>query len=283
MSDESPRSPGERRAWRTDQEWSRLRERIEAAEPLPGRPRLPSWWVAAAAAAVVLIAAGSRWQLAHRAPSEVRTVATAAGERIVIHLADRSLVTVGPASTIRYRAGGMAREVEVEGLAAFDVVHDAARPFVVHAKNAVATDLGTRFVVRAYAADSGVEVAVASGAVSLSNVARSTSIELRAGDVGRVGTTGTPSAGPRARAARDTAWIDGRLAFDDEPLTDVAVELGRWFDVEIRIADPALARRRVSAVYNAPSLADVIDALTTTFDARAERDGRVVTLSARSR
>ena len=284
MSDETPRPPSERRAWRTDQEWNRLRERIEAAEPLPAQR---GWLVAArwigAAAAVVLAAAGIRWELARRTSPDVRTAVTAAGERIVLRLADSSLVTLGPATTVRYRATGTRREVEVDGLAAFDVRHDATRPFFVRAKNAVATDLGTKFVVRAYAADSGVEVAVTSGAVRLSGVERSLTLELRAGDVGRVSAGGAVSAAAPARAARDTAWIDGRLAFDDEPLADVAVELERWFDVEVRIPDSALAHRRVSAVYTSPSLTGVAEALAATFDAGVQRAGRVVIILPRTR
>src|SRR5262249_49672936 len=142
-------------------------------------------------------------------------------------------------------------------------------------------DLGTRFVVRAYAADSGVEVAVTSGAVSLSGPR--SALDLQAGEAGRVSPAGIVSAVAHARTASDTAWIDGRLGFAEEPLGDVALELERWFDVEIRISDSTLARRRVSAVYNNPSLTGVVEALATTFDARVARTGRVVTISLRTR
>jgi transmembrane sensor len=257
-----------------------LRARIETAEPLRERRPWPRW--IAAAAAIVIAVAGIRWGVAARSSVDARSVTTAAGERLVLRLADSSVVTVGPVSTVRYRMSGTRREIDVDGLAAFAVVHDARRPFVVRAKNALATDLGTRFVVRAYAADSGVEVAVTSGAVSLSGPSRST-LDLRAGEAGRVSPAGLVSAVARARTASATAWLDGSLAFDDEPLGDVAVELERWFDVEIRISDSTLARRRVSAVYNNPSLTGVVEALATTFDARVARTGRVVTISPRTR
>jgi transmembrane sensor len=280
VSDELGRRGDERRAWRTDQEWSHLRTRIETADPLREPRRWPRW--IAAAAAVVIAIAGIRWSVVARRSEETRSVTTASGDRLVLRLADSSVVTLGPASTVRYRMSGTRREVDVDGLAAFTVVHDARRPFVVRAKNAQATDLGTRFVVRAYAADSGVEVAVTSGVVGLSGLSRSTLV-LQAGEAGRVSPAGLVSAVARARTASDTAWIDGRLAFDDEPLERVALELERWFDVEIRISDSTLARRRVSAVYNNPSLSGVVEALATTFDARVARTGRVVTFSPRTR
>jgi transmembrane sensor len=284
VSDE-PRPTHERRAWRTDQQWDRLRERMDAAEPLPVSAawwRRPASWIAAAAA-VGLAVAGIRWQMAREATREVRSVSTAAGERLELRLADSSLVTLGPSTTLHYRSTRTRREAEVVGLAAFTIVHDSARPFAVHAKTAVATDIGTKFVVRAYEADSGVEVAVASGIVKLTSAVPSAPLYLRSGEVGRVTVAGAVTPIARANVERDTAWIDGRLAFDDQPLSDVAAELERWFDVEIQIPDQSLAKRRVSAVYNTPSLAGILDALTTTFGARVERHGRVVTIVPRTR
>ena len=284
MSDE-PRPTHERRSWRTDQEWDRLRERIDAAEPLTASA---PWWrrpasLLAAAAAVAFGAAGIHWQRSREAAREVRSVSTGVGERLELRLADSSLVTLGPSTNLHYRATRSRREAEVSGLVAFTIVHDASRPFAVHAKNAVAIDIGTRFVVRAYDADTSVEVAVASGTVKLTGAGQSAPLYLRGGDVGRVNTAGAVAPIARASVERDTAWIDGRLAFEDEPLADIAGDLERWFDVEIRIPDASLGRRRVSAVYNTPSLAGILDALATTFGARVERHGRVVTIVPRMR
>ena len=39
-----------------------------------------------------------------------------------------------------------------------------------------------------------------------------------------------------------TAWVDGRLVFNDESLRDVAAELSRWFDVDIRVVGGPLAK-----------------------------------------
>jgi len=280
VSDE-PRPTHERRPWRTDLEWDRLRARVEAAEPLPVSPpwwRRPASWIAAAAA-IALGVAGIRWQLLRASTREVRAVSTGIGERLELRLGDSSLVTLGPSTTLRYRATGSRREAEVVGLAAFTIVHDATRPFAVHAKNALAIDIGTKFIVRAYAADTSVEVAVASGTVKLTSAKGSSPLYLRGGDIGRVNNAGAVNPVARASIERDTAWIGGRLAFENEPLADVAADLERWFDVEIRIPDPSLAKRRVSAVYNAPSLAGILDALATTFGARVERHGGVITIA----
>jgi transmembrane sensor len=286
VSDEN--LPPERRAWRTDDEWNRLRERISAAKDVAAAPRSPFRrpivWAAAAATLVIAAALGSR--ASHREPALAAAIeqvaTTGVGERLTVHLDDSSRVTLGPRSTLRYAVSGVRREVRLDGIADFTVSHDATRPFVVRAKNAVVVDVGTEFVVRAYAADSTVEVAVTSGIVALSGTA-TPSIELRAGDAGRVTADGTPALAPALAAASSTrsmaAWMDGRLVFDDAPLSIVVAELSQWFDVEIRVTDARLARRRVSAVYSQPSLAGALNALTATLGARYERAGRVITIA----
>lgn len=284
MSDTLRPEPPERRAWRTDAEWQRLRERIDGSELDTASPRWSHgrWWLTAAAA-IIVVSLGLKSYFARQHAPTVRTASTAAGERIAIHLADSSVVTLGPASTIRYVLTADRREVELVGLADFSVVHDRARPFIVRAKNAVTIDLGTEFVVRAYASDSSVQVAVTSGSVSLSGADTSRAVKLRPGNLGRVGADGVALPAPNGDAAARAAWVDGRLVFDDEPLSDVVAELSRWFDVEIHVPAESLTRRRVSAVYNSPSLAGVLDGLAATLDARYERAGRVVTILPRNR
>jgi transmembrane sensor len=149
----------------------------------------------------------------------------------------------------------------------------------VRAKNAVVTDVGPEFVVRAYAADSGVDVSDTSGVVAVSGGGgASDSVELRAGDVAFVTANGRAAkvAGTSARTL--AAWVQGHLVFDDVPLSTVAVELGRWFDVQIRIPDQEVARRRLSARYNGSTLSGVLDAITATLPVRYERADNVVTI-----
>ncbi|MGH2900192.1 MAG: FecR family protein, partial [Solirubrobacteraceae bacterium] len=180
-------------------------------------------------------------------------------------------------STIRYSASATGRSVTLEGVADFSVVHDGTRPFRVRAKNAVVTDVGTEFVVRAYAADSGVDVSVSSGIVAVLGGAPD-SVELRAGQVAFVAANGRIAQVTGASAQTLTAWVHDRLVFDDVPLSTVAAELGRWFDVQIRIPDQQLARRRLIAAYTRTTLSGVLDAIAATLPVRYERTGNVVTI-----
>lgn len=272
-----------RRPWHTDDEWNRLRERIEGAEVSRVTGRHARWPIAAAAALIAAAALAIGWHRTRRADDTPRVAMTAAGERIVIRLADSSIVTLGPASTARYVVNARRREVQLDGLGDFKVVHDDKRPFVVRAGNAVATDLGTEFVVRAYHRDSSAEVAVTEGSVSLGSVKSPVSIELQPGDVGTLTPAGVPTTIGGERAATRAAWVEGRLVFDDEPLSVVVDELNRWFAADVRIEGKSLSRRRVSAVYNSPSLTGVLDAIEATLGVRVERNGRVVVITAGAR
>jgi transmembrane sensor len=163
------------------------------------------------------------------------------------------------------------------------VRHSAERPFTVRARNAVARDLGTEFTVRAYAGEPAVNVAVSHGSVSLAARSGGTPGVLRAGDVGSVAADGSVRLDPGAGTGRWTGWVDGRLTFEAERLDAVAAELSRWYDADVRIADPGLAARRVTAVYASPSIEQVLDALSAATGSRWERSGSAYVLSAPTR
>jgi transmembrane sensor len=288
VTDHDSKEP--RRSWRTDAEWEALKSRIDAAEAflVPAGNSTPrrvaDWWRRGAAplrvAAVIVIAVALAFGVRARvATPEARTVVTGRAERMVVRLGDSSVVTLGPSSTLRYSVTGSGRTFELEGLADFLIAHDPRRPAIVRAAHAQAIDIGTRFVVRAYRGESEVRVAVSSGVVALSTLgANARRVELNAGDVGSLRATDSVAVTRRGDVPSYMAWMEGRLAFDDQSLAEVAAELSRWFDVEIRIAHPSLERRRITAVYNNPSLSAVLDALALTVGARYERVGRTVTL-----
>ncbi|HEY4130478.1 MAG TPA: FecR domain-containing protein [Gemmatimonadaceae bacterium] len=252
----------------------------------------------ATVAASGLLAAGGAFVMArartshHAATSVWHLVATAAGERKSARLSDGSVIELGPASTIRWTESDERRDVELTGLADFRVAHDSIRPFTVHARDAQVTDIGTEFVVRAYASDSATRVSVLSGTIDLARrtrranqdtAARAASITLRAGDVGILGPSRVVRLAGAASLVGDSAWLRGALRFDDVRLDDVAIELGRWFGASISIDDPGLSRRRVTAIYAHPELPSVVGAIAATVGAAVVRDGQSYHLRMRGR
>jgi len=265
---------------------------------LPMRPsrrlapvRPATRWRASAlrAAAVIAVLAGGTalWQQARDtgdAASGARSYATSVGERDSLRLPDGSRVVLGPGSSLEVAAGygGTSRVVRLRGEAYFVVQHDAARPFVVHAGDASVEDLGTAFVVRSGAAGR-VVVAVTEGSVRLQRARAGDApanagagIVLRAGDRGALAAAGPATAERGAAGAADLAWTEGRLVFDDATAGDVAAALRRWYGIELRFADAALADRHLTASFRDEPVDDVLRVIALALGARLERQGDTV-------
>jgi ferric-dicitrate binding protein FerR (iron transport regulator) len=284
---EALRAQGASRAeWDVEKGWRSVQARRAWLALRTPRP-IVRW---AAAAAVLLGVAVSSWRMLpavrgteHASAGEWREVAVPRGTRGRIDLPDGSTVTLNAASRLRYRAGAdsAAREVVLDGEAFFVVKHDASRPFRVRASRATVEDVGTRFVVSSYAG-SAPTVVVAEGAVALraTRAGNAGGARLTAGMLGRLEPTDSVAT-RRVDAARYTAWTDGRLILDNATLDVAAMTLERWFDVDVRLADAALATRRVNAEFRGESLADVLATLSAALDLEVRRDGRRVTIAAR--
>ncbi|MEO8575898.1 MAG: FecR domain-containing protein [Gemmatimonadales bacterium] len=236
---------------------------------------------AIAAAAVVAIGLAS-WlsrgkdtvqQAAQPAP---RFLATGVGVRDSLRLPDGSQVVLGPLSSVAVAAGfgEKAREVEVRGDAWFDVVHDEAKPFTVHAGSATIVDVGTRFAVRSDAFE-GVAVSVAEGSVSLRPVNSSLQqgVILKAGDNGLVKSGGQVVTRRGGANPDDLAWLRGSLVFREAPIDEVKASMRRWYGLELRFADSSLASRHITATFNGESPDRVLDVLKLILGADIERRG----------
>jgi ferric-dicitrate binding protein FerR (iron transport regulator) len=146
------------------------------------------------------------------------------------------------------------------GVAHFDVAAGKPLPFRVRAGNAVITATGTSFAVRAYEGDSTVLVSVTEGTVD---------VALRDGDAKETVTAGNAvrivgdTIAPLDAAARDLAmaWTRDTLIFENMSVKNVLTELGRWFDMSPKLADPSLGDRTVSLRLALKSSGDAIKAL----------------------
>ncbi len=249
-------------------------------------PRMASarmgWRMAAVAAGVLLalglgIAVGSGRRVGG-ANVLGREYVTTPGQRETVTLRDGSQFTLAPGSRLRVAAdfGVGARRVNLTGEAFFTVVHNERVPFTVEAGNAVMTDIGTTFDVRAYDADRVVQVAVTDGHVSLRSTHMAGAL-LGAGDLGVVFPTGATSVSHGADVAGLTAWREGRLVFRDTPLDRALTELSRWYGITIMA--PAVGARRITATVDQPTPTAALDMLAPAVGARYAVRGDTVILT----
>jgi ferric-dicitrate binding protein FerR (iron transport regulator) len=246
----------------------------------------------ASAATLLLVTTGAlRWRRGATdvaTPVALREYTTARGERSEVTLVDGTRVWLGADSRLRTMAGyGVAdRQVELVGQAYFAVSHDGRRPFRVYAGGTVAEDLGTEFDVRSYPEDSDVVVVVASGLVAMRRPATAiraaSTVKLVGGQMGRLDREGSMTVTSGVDTATALAWRDGRLAFDQRPLTQVLRELGRWYDLTVVLEDSSLAAVPVTITLDRHPADEALEIVSRVVGLRYTREGRVVRLTART-
>src|SRR5690349_17398343 len=115
---------------------------LRTGSTVPARRWPPFAIPAIAAAAVVGVGVTLYWHSlendGYTSPTAAQTFATAVGKRDSVRLSDGTRVLLAPESrlTVAMGYGKKVRELELTGEAYFDVHHDAAHPFVVHAGGA---------------------------------------------------------------------------------------------------------------------------------------------------
>jgi transmembrane sensor len=209
-----------------------------------------------------------------------RTYTTLPGQRARVAFASGTEMLLAPATTLIVRANpaGQDIDVHVSGEAMFHVVPGARRSFRVHAGQAVAAVLGTRFVVRHYQGDAVSRVVVADGRVALRS--RSDMHVLDGHTMGIVDDSGQVRVVPKADITEYTAWTTGTLVFRDTPARDAIAELSRAYGVDIRLADSAVGAQPISwtVTITQRSLNDVLDLLGDGLGVHAIRRGQIITL-----
>jgi transmembrane sensor len=236
---------------------------LASCEHLQQPTRTPaSWHVrtlgAAVAIGLVLVAgamSGRVWLEA--------TVRTQASEWRSMTLNDGSFVSVGPRTELRDRFGDQQRLLSLSrGEAVFQVAKDPSRPFVVEAGLAIVRATGTRFGVERREHD--VVVTVEEGTVVVSDGnGRSGSVSLTVAEQLTVSGVWPPVV-QHVDAARELAWSNRRLVFDNDTVAAAAAEFNRRNRVQL-IVDPALASEQARGVFQADDPASFADSIAATL------------------
>ena len=243
------------------------------------------YWQTAAAAVLVLSLAAVLW-IARRPGTQL--MSTAVGQQSHVTLADGSQLTLNTNTLVAITLAPTRRDIYLRrGEAHFDVVHDASRPFYVHAGDAVIRDVGTQFEVRLNSArnidvlvDEGqVEVrgpGAAGGPAGAENETAGAAAgwvrALSAGEQLRI-------AGPRLeimsvsprQVADDLAWREGALVFQGEPLSQALTEVGRYTRTRIVLTGSDIASLPISGRFRTDDLPGFFQALQAALPVRVSQ------------
>jgi ferric-dicitrate binding protein FerR (iron transport regulator) len=187
------------------------------------------------------------------------------GARVEFFLPDSTRGWLNSGSKLKYpTVFSKKRTVELTGEAWFDVKHHAASEFVVSVCDMDVKVLGTQFNVSAYSGDDFTNVTLEEGKVEINgktgvfnqvltpNEKISFNKEVKAVTLSKVDAT------------RFSAWKEGYLVIDNEPLGDVINRLERWYNVDINIQDETLKKYRFKATFKDEPLEEVLKLMAKT-------------------
>jgi transmembrane sensor len=238
-----------------------------------------------------------------------QTIETDRGERREVALADGSVLEVDPETRLRIRFDEDARRVTLErGRALFRVAKNPDRPFLVQADGTTVRAVGTAFGVERQ--KEGVVVTVAEGKVAvfatdsgplpegerMPNVSEAAAddgqgtaaiqpkpptplrrtrnrseVFLTAGQQVTMESSGSAQPVRKVDSDRELAWAKGRLVFDNETVAGAIEEFNRYNRVQLHVVEEALAKRLVSAVFDASDPESFIAFIQTVAPVRVTR------------
>ena len=236
-------------------------ELLDAAPSSPRVRRIDAWKIAAAVACLtVSFFLGFMAKVAWLD----RSIETELGEWRTVSLTDGTKVRIGPASQLRVAFGDDHRTIRlIRGEAMFDVAKDHNRPFYVESEMVGVLAVGTEFRVSRLGGKD--VVAVTEGSVALyrdgrdpirgavptapAQIAEATGgVALAAGE--QVATTRSTRAAPVAKEKvnmdYEQAWAEGWLVYENKTVAEVASDFNRLNRVQIVIAEPSIAARRLA-------------------------------------
>lgn len=200
---------------------------------------------------------------------------TNTGDQQTVQLSDGSSVILNTDSAITVAFTGDERRINLlKGEAYFSVQTDMQRPFVVNSGETETQVLGTRFIVRDGASED--KVTVIKGLVKVSNLQQEQSVFLHPDEQVTNTTSGLTAISKTAN--KDTAWLQGRLSFQDTPMAEVVKELDRYLPGMILLSDNSLKDYRINARFDITHPAQALDALEQTLPIKITRLSNWVTV-----
>ena len=268
-------------------------------------------WLAAAAIVVVIgsgaalllksrpSGAGAVGAAASSQQSGLSEISTRYGSKSKVTLPDGTMVWLNSGSNFTYdnnHFGETGREVTLSGEAFFQVAKDPGHPFVIHAGKIDIKVLGTSFDVKSYPEDATTTATLIQGSIEVSfadqpqktvRLAPSEKLIVFNDDeqvlqnlsslkpTGRQGYRIAPvTVVPSDSTVVETSWVENKLAFRGESFEQLAVQMERWYNVNINFSGSAVKQYRFTGLFTTESLDQALKALqiTAPFRYRIEKN-----------
>ena len=254
---------------------------VQSAQNLAAQPakvsvlaRLRPHWKPLATAAVLILGLFSFSNVPMRLQADHLTVV---GERQRLQLEDGSKVLLNTNSAFSSTINDQQRVARLyQGEAFFEVPANRDQALEIDAGPVKASVRDTDFAVRYL--DGVAQVRVQRGDVDLRATRDDARVRLSAGESIRIGPNGFDRPA-KLDAATDLAWVDGRLVFENCPLSQVLAELRRYYPGWIINNNEQLADVAVTGNYRLDQPLDVVRSLAHITSARLQEFPALVILN----
>jgi transmembrane sensor len=242
--------------------------------------------------------------------NEKNEVSTPNGSKTKINLPDGSKVWLNAGSKLTYNKdfGGNMREVELSGEAFFEVMpvtmpqSKQRVPFIIHTQYIDVRVLGTAFNVKAYPRDKQTETSLVHGKVEVLVHNRPDkkftlqpneklvvkNEEVNGATTGK-GDNGSNSHQPfvsfsnltyarKDSTVVETAWVQNKLVFDDEPFSEIAEKMERWYNVKIEFRNVKIQTERFSGSFTNETVQKALYVLSVSTPFHYTIQGNIITI-----
>ncbi len=264
----------------SEQETARLLENIIAGRPSANAKKVISLrrqdsfrWIKIAAS--ILIILGSSFYtfrfLSPGVPIALKTVEVPNGQRRKISFPDGSIAYLNGGSTLTFpeKFSDTIRSVELIGEAFFEITKNPSQPFVVRTHNLRTVVLGTSFNIRAFDAESFVDVSLVTGKVQVVGMHTSADDSVYILQPGEQLVYHKPDSSfiKEAFNTEDvTGWKDGVLIFNDTDFQGVIRRLEQWYGVTVQVQCKPSGEWHVNGRFEQQSLTEVLASIQFVYD-----------------
>lgn len=175
-------------------------------------------------------------------PEVYNTIKIPRGGEYSLILSDGTRIYLNAESQLRYpvQFSGSMREVELTGEAYFEVVKDAARPFVVKTNGMNVEVLGTTFNLNAYLNTGKVLTTLVEGSVKINKQGSREAWLLKPDEQAAFDLSKGETEISRVNVGLYTAWKDGYFSFYGDRLEDIMITLTRWYSADVVYTDSSV-------------------------------------------
>lgn len=219
-------------------------------------------------------------------------ISTKNGSKTSLVLPDGTKVWLNASSELIYdkNYGNALREVTLKGEAYFDVVKNAAKPFIIHTADMDIKVLGTAFNVKCYPGSKSTETSLVRGSIEVTLKDRTEKIRLKPNEKLILnhqeadivsGTSGNKKSNaaagekpfislshltlyPADNTVVETAWVQNKFVFSSETFEEVALKMERWYNVSIQFKSESLKYIHLTGSFERETITEALNALQFT-------------------